>query len=28
LPVTGPHWHPEWNYDITPPAIKKRTKRK
>jgi hypothetical protein len=28
LPVTGHDWHPEWNYDITPPAIKKRTKRK
>jgi len=28
LPVTGHDWHPEWNYDITPPATKKRTKRK
>jgi hypothetical protein len=28
LPVTGHHWHPEWNYDITPPATKKHTKRK
>ncbi len=28
LPVTGHDWHPEWNYDITPPATGKSPKRK
>ena len=28
LPVTGHAWHPEWNYDITPPITKKPTKRR
>jgi hypothetical protein len=29
VPLTGHHWHPDWNYDITaPPAPRTRTTRK